>query len=60
MHFEDPAKEEFAAPVDDTRPWHKDLNRYQWFVLIVAALGWLFDTMDQQLFNWPGCRRSPS
>jgi MFS family permease len=26
------------------------LNRYHWFVLIVAALGWLFDTMDQQLF----------
>jgi MFS family permease len=31
-------------------PWYKDLNRYHWFVLIVAALGWLFDTMDQQLF----------
>jgi len=32
-------------------PWWKELNRYHWFVLIVAALGWLFDTMDQQLFN---------
>ncbi len=32
-------------------PWHRQLNRYHWFVLIVAALGWLFDTMDQQLFN---------
>ena len=31
--------------------WTKELNRYHWFVLIVAALGWLFDTMDQQLFN---------
>jgi MFS family permease len=30
--------------------WVKLLNRYQWFVLVVAALGWLFDTMDQQLF----------
>ena len=37
-----------AAP---TGPWYKELNRYHWFVLIVAALGWLFDTMDQQLFN---------
>lgn len=36
---------------NDTRPWYKLLNRYHWFVLIVAALGWLFDTMDQQLFN---------
>ena len=26
------------------------LSRYQWFVLIVAALGWLLDCMDQQLF----------
>jgi len=35
----------------DRRPWYKLLNRYHWFVLVVAALGWLFDTMDQQLFN---------
>ena len=27
------------------------LNRYQWFVFVVAALGWLADCMDQQLFN---------
>ncbi len=32
-------------------PWYRTLTRYHWFVLIVAALGWLFDTMDQQLFN---------
>jgi MFS family permease len=31
--------------------WYRELNRYHWFVLIVAALGWLFDTMDQQLFT---------
>ena len=33
------------------RPWYRELNRYHWFVFFVAALGWLFDTMDQQLFN---------
>jgi MFS family permease len=32
-------------------PWYSLMNRYHWFVLAVAALGWLFDTMDQQLFN---------
>ncbi|MBL9170008.1 MAG: MFS transporter [Verrucomicrobiales bacterium] len=32
-------------------PWWKELNRYHWFVLIVAALGWLFDCLDQQLFT---------
>jgi MFS family permease len=30
--------------------WYRHLNRYQWFVLVVAALGWLFDCLDQQLF----------
>jgi hypothetical protein len=39
-----------AAP-SNGRPWFTELTRYHWFVLIVAALGWLFDTMDQQLFN---------
>ncbi len=31
--------------------WYKELNGYHWFVLVVASLGWLFDTMAQQLFN---------
>lgn len=31
--------------------WYRELNRYQWFVLTVASLGWAFDTMAQQLFN---------
>ena len=35
----------------DSNPWWRLLTRYHWFVLAVAALGWLFDTMDQQLFN---------
>ena len=30
--------------------WYRELNGYQWFVLLVAALGWLFDCLDQQLF----------
>jgi MFS family permease len=32
-------------------PWHAGLTRYHWFVLAVASMGWMFDTMDQQLFN---------
>src|SRR5580704_10925866 len=31
--------------------WFRELNRYHWFVLSVASLGWMFDTMAQQLFN---------
>jgi MFS family permease len=36
---------------DRRTAWWRELNRYHWFVLAVASLGWLFDTMDQQLFN---------
>jgi MFS family permease len=31
--------------------WYQGLDRYCWLVLVIAALGWLFDTMDQNLFN---------
>ena len=30
--------------------WRKDLTRYQWFVVAVASMGWMFDTMAQQFF----------
>lgn len=43
-----------SKPVSDSganRPWWTLLNKYHWFVLVVAALGWLFDCLDQQLFN---------
>jgi MFS family permease len=33
------------------RPWYRELTRYHWFVLGVACMGWMFDTMAQQLFN---------
>jgi MFS family permease len=50
MHISD--EKPIAVPAeDDGRPWWRLLSRYHWFVLFVAALGWLFDTMDQQLFN---------
>src|SRR4029077_9015987 len=29
----------------------RDLNGYQWFVFAVAAIAWMADCMDQQLFN---------
>jgi MFS family permease len=48
MHFE---KSPDTAPLPpDTGPWWKLLNRYHWYVFVVAALGWLFDCMDQRIF----------
>ena len=46
-HFSSPNGS--ASPSDG--PWYRGLTRYHWFVLVVAALGWLFDCLDQQLFN---------
>lgn len=51
MHSIDPVPVSNAATVSGSGPWWRELNRYHWFVLFVAALGWMFDTMDQQLFN---------
>ena len=48
MHTFEPSSA--PEPQDNSTPWYKELNRYHWFVLIVAALGWLFDCLDQQLF----------
>jgi len=48
MHGE-PSAHKSALPAAGR--WYRELTRYHWFVFIVAALGWLFDTMDQQLFN---------
>ena len=39
------------APEPVTGRWWHGLNRYHWFVFIVASLGWLFDCLDQQLFT---------
>src|SRR5687768_12240834 len=36
---------------DANLKWYQGLDRYCWIVLLISALGWLFDTMDQNLFN---------
>src|SRR5947209_16903424 len=48
MHVDLPPAD--VTTEDVSVPWYKMLTRYHWFVLFVAALGWLFDCLDQQLF----------
>ncbi len=36
--------------METTKPWYRELNGYHWWILIVATMGWAFDTMDQRLF----------
>ena len=31
--------------------WYSGVTRYQWLVLIVASLGWIFDAFEGQLYN---------
>ena len=43
-----------AAPVvvdESNLRWYQGVPRYAWTVLLIAALGWMFDTFDQHLFT---------
>jgi MFS family permease len=54
MHsFDDPTPATPATPSADAsgKSWRSEMTGYHWFVFVVAALGWLADCMDQQLFN---------
>lgn len=31
--------------------WYRGVTHYQWLVLIVASLGWIFDAFEGQLYN---------
>ena len=51
---DNPVSNSSAAETLSTAPqtrWTRELTGYHWFVLIVCTLGWMFDTMDQHLFN---------
>ena len=37
------------APVQRLR-WYEGMKRYHWWVLVVASLAWLLDTMSQRIF----------
>src|SRR5436189_4652740 len=36
-----------AAPL----PWWRSLSRNHWHIFVIASLAWLFDCLDQQVFN---------
>ncbi len=44
-----------GQPIDDLTspkdgPWYAGITRYQWLVLIIASLGWIFDVFEGQIF----------
>ena len=40
-----------SSSTSDSQPWWHSFNRYHWFVFTVSSLAWLFDCLDQQVFN---------
>ena len=34
----------------DGRPWYEGITSYQWLVLLIASLGWIFDVFEGQIF----------
>jgi MFS family permease len=40
-----------SSETANPQPWWRTFNRYHWFVFVVASLAWLFDCLDQQVFN---------
>jgi len=39
-----------SRPADADARWYAGITRYQWLVLLVASLGWIFDTFEGQIF----------
>src|SRR3954454_12128802 len=42
-----------VQPITSSAPtaWWRTFTREHWFVFVVASLAWLFDCLDQQIFN---------
>lgn len=39
-----------GVEADDERAWYEGITRYQWIVLLIASLGWVFDIFEGQIF----------
>ncbi|MGB7343820.1 MAG: MFS transporter [Pirellulaceae bacterium] len=35
---------------DSNLPWYAGISQYQWLVLLIASLGWMFDVFEGQIF----------
>ena len=39
-----------SIETDEKLKWYEGITRYQWTVLIIASLGWIFDVFEGQIF----------
>lgn len=42
--------QESASISPTAQPWYRGVSRYQWTVLLIASLGWIFDVFEGQIF----------
>ena len=42
---------DLPSPSRHTEPWYKGIGRYEWLVLAIASIGWVFDVYEGQIFN---------
>ncbi len=40
-----------STPASAAAPWYRGVTSYQWLVLVIASLGWVFDAFEGQLYN---------
>ena len=40
-----------AVTARSNTPWHREISRYQWSVLLATTLGWALDGFDYSLFT---------
>jgi MFS family permease len=39
-----------TAELESKQSWYEGISRYQWLVLLIASLGWVFDVFEGQIF----------
>lgn len=39
-----------SETAQNSAPWYEGVTRYQWTVLLIASLGWVFDIFEGQIF----------
>lgn len=40
-----------SSQAEAAQPWYRGVTSYQWLVLVIASLGWVFDAFEGQLYN---------
>ena len=40
-----------AVTARSNTPWHREISRYEWSVLLATTLGWALDGFDYSLFT---------